>query len=95
METIICKHCGLIDDFTVTRKANNDVATCNGCGMFIKNIPYSPLAFFFGKYAGKPIADFTGAELYYLRWARNNTELWPKLSRRLQDAILIRLNGHT
>lgn len=88
MEDIVCKSCGTINEYTVERKANNDVATCKACGHFIKNIPYQKPMFYFGKYAGKPIEEFSGKEIEYLYWVRNNPDLWPKLPKRLQDAII-------
>lgn len=94
MNDIICKQCGSIDDYSVERKANNNVATCNGCGRFIKNIPYSEPALYFGKFKGKPIKDFEGKEIEYLYWVRNNPDIWCKLNARTADAILMRLDGH-
>lgn len=95
MEDIICKQCGSINDYKVERKAHNDVATCNGCGAFIKNIPYAEPALYFGKFKGKPIKDFvTPDEIRYLYWVRNNPDIWTKLTVRVQQAINLRLDGH-
>ena len=94
METIVCQHCGVIDNYSVERKANNDVATCKSCGKHIKNIPYSKPALYYGKYAGIAIENYTNDMLKYLRWVRNNPDHFNKLSSRIQDAINIRLNGH-
>jgi hypothetical protein len=91
MDDIVCKNCGLINDYRVERKANNDVATCNGCGKFIKNIPYSKPALFFGKYAGKPIENYENGEVSYLKWVRNTPGIWDKQAERIKDAILKRI----
>ena len=93
-QNIICTHCGLIDDYTTTVKANNHVATCNGCGSFIKNIPHSKPSLYFGMYKGKPIDEFDGKEIEYLYWVRNHADIWPGLNKRTQDAINLRLDGH-
>jgi hypothetical protein len=67
MEDIVCKHCGLINDYRTERKANNHCAYCNGCGEFIKNIPYAEPALYVGKYKGKPISEIE--DIGYLKWA--------------------------
>ena len=84
MEDIICTNCGNINDYRVEEKANNHVAFCNGCGKFIKNIPHSekPPQFYFGKYKGKLISDFsTPEELQYLDWALNNINMSVSLAK--------------
>ena len=90
-EELVCPHCGLMNDYMVERKENNDVCTCNGCGKFIKNKPYSKPALYFGKYAGQPIEDYENSQVSYLQWVRSNDKLWVKLSPRVQAAILNRL----
>lgn len=93
MEDIICKQCGSVNDYTVERKANNDVATCQ-CGAFIKNIPYQAPALYFGKHKGKAIKDYqTPDEVNYLHWVRNNPDIWAKLNQRTKEAINLRLDG--
>lgn len=82
--TVICKNCGTINDFRTEKKANNLVAYCNSCGFYIKNLPYSEPALYFGKYKGTKIKDFTTPEMMnYLHWALNNC----KLSASTVDAI--------
>jgi len=74
--TVICNKCGTIDDFRTEKKSNNLVAYCNGCGFYIKNLPYSEPALYFGKYNGTKIKDFTTPEMMnYLHWALNNCKL--------------------
>ena len=94
METIVCKQCGSIDDYSTEMKSNQNVATCNGCGAFIKNIAYNPPALYFGKYNGKAIKDyFTHEEVNYLHWVRNNPDVCGKLNARTKEAVNLRLDG--
>ena len=95
MEDIVCKNCGTVDDYTLEMKSNQNVATCNGCGKFIKNVAYNPPALYFGKYSGKAIKDyFTPDEVNYLHWIRNNPDIWDhKINQRTRDAINLRLDG--
>lgn len=72
MEGIVCKRCGCIDDYIVEVKAHNHVATCSGCGAFIKNIPYEEPRFYFGKYKGTEIAKCN--DKGYLEWVIKNTK---------------------
>ena len=95
MEDIICRQCGSVNDYKTEMKSNQNVATCNGCGSFIKNIPYQLPSLYFGKYKGKSIKDYeTPDEVNYLHWIRNNPEIWNvKLNQRTRDAINLRLDG--
>jgi len=95
MEDVICKNCGVINDCTLTNKSGQMVATCNNCGKYIKNVPYSEPALYFGKYSGKAINDyFTPDEVNYLHWIRNNPDIWnKKINQRTRDAINLRLDG--
>ena len=95
MEDIICQHCGSVNDYSTQMKSCQNVATCNGCGKHIKNIPYNPPALYFGKYKGKAIKDYdTPDEVNYLHWIRNNLEIWgKKLNARTREAINLRLDG--
>lgn len=86
MDKITCTHCGSVDDYTTTMKSNNKVATCNACGRYIKNIPYSPEAIFhFGRYKDMKVADLVGKEdLSYLEWFLANVQ---KASPKMKVAI--------
>lgn len=84
---VVCKKCGSVDNYRTELKHNQMCAYCNDCGSYIKNIPYSPPKFHFGKYAGEFISDIT--DLNYLRWAINNLE---RLNQRTHDAIVKRIN---
>ncbi len=57
MPDIICKKCGEVNNYRTELKSNNQVAYCNGCGAYIKNIPYAEPALYVGKYKGIPIKD--------------------------------------
>jgi hypothetical protein len=66
-QDIVCKECGNVNDYRTEMKANNKVAYCNGCGNFIKNIPYeTEPKMYFGKYKGQLLRDITDRE--YLHW---------------------------
>lgn len=70
---IVCQHCDAVDDYSTTMKNSQKVATCNKCGRFIKNIPYKPPQFYFGKYNGKLITDVE--DLPYLQWVMANVRM--------------------
>lgn len=63
---IVCKNCGSINDYRTEFKGNQLVAHCNGCGSFIKNIPYKEPTLYFGKYKDKKVSDIQ--DLGYLQW---------------------------
>jgi len=71
MEKIVCKKCGAEDDYSTQLKNRQNVATCNNCHSFIKNISYSQPKFYFGQYKGNLIADCV--DLSYLEWFLANT----------------------
>jgi hypothetical protein len=74
---IICKKCGLCNDYSSQLKSNNMVATCNGCGSFIKNIPHQKPKFYIGKYKDKLIEEVD--DLSYLKWFLENTNPKPSV----------------
>ena len=67
---VICPSCGLVNDYTITEKANNSVCTCNGCGKFLGNKPkdITGLRMPFGKYKNRLIADVAKEDIPYLLW---------------------------
>lgn len=79
-EEVVCKNCGLIDDYSIVIKSGHQVAFCNGCDNYIKSIAYQDLLalrMFMGKYKGKRICDID--DVSYLRWAYDNmTALKPR-----------------
>jgi len=56
---VICKNCGSINDYRTEMKSNQQVAYCNGCDKFIKNIPYQEQRFYVGKYFKKLVSEVT------------------------------------
>lgn len=85
METLFCGHCNKDVGFYTELKSNQNVARCNECDGFIKNIPYEKPQFYVGKHKGKPIEELT--DLNYLQWAIKNI----KLNTRTKDAINARI----
>src|SRR4051812_12897154 len=85
---VICKNCGSVNDYHIARKANNDVAYCNGCDKYIKNIPQrnAPMLHF-GKYKGQFIKDIE--DVSYLEWVRDKV----KLSESTRFALLERIKS--
>lgn len=73
MEDIICNKCGLVNDYRTERKANNDVAYCNGCDSYIKNIPRDVPKLYIGKYKDIPISEIEN--MGYLKWALKELRL--------------------
>lgn len=67
---VICPNCGLVNDYTITEKANNSVCTCNGCSRFLGNKPkdITGLRMPFGKYKNRLIADVAKDDIPYLLW---------------------------
>lgn len=83
-----------MNDYRTEMKNSQNVATCNSCGDYIKNIPYAEPALYFGKYKNKPIKDYyTRDEMNYLYWVKNNLDVWRKLNERTREAIDLRLTG--
>lgn len=82
MEQIKCNKCGSIDDYYTELKSNNNVARCNQCDSFIKNIPYqTEHVFYFGKYKDKKVNEVE--DIPYLQWVLKNT----KPSKSMREAI--------
>ena len=64
---IVCKNCGLVNDYRTEMKNGQNVAHCNGCGKYIKNIPYNQTPkLYFGKYKDRIISEIE--DLNYLQW---------------------------
>jgi hypothetical protein len=89
---IICPNCGLVNDYTITEKANNSVCTCNGCDKFLGNKPkdISGQTLPFGKHKGRLIKDVAIEDLPYLLWYFR--ECQEKLSPNCVAALKFHLN---
>jgi len=83
---VICKNCGLIDDFSITVKGNNHMAFCNGCRKFIKNVAYESPKLYIGQYKGKLVSEIK--DKHYLEWYIGNVK---KITSSLHDAISQRI----
>lgn len=70
MFSTTCKHCGLIDDFRIIRKSNQDTAWCNGCDASMGNAPQGgEPTLYVGKYKGRTIKSMiTPDEVGWLKW---------------------------
>lgn len=85
MKEIVCRSCGVVNNYTTELRNNQKVATCNECGSFIKNIPYAVQKFYFGKYKGTPISECD--DLSYLNWFVENTKPTPNLKKSCLERI--------
>lgn len=83
---IICKNCGSVNDYTTELKNGQNVATCSCCDRFIKNVPYQPPKFYFGKYKNQLISE--NIDLNYLEWFLHNTK--PKAN--IKEAVIKQIN---
>lgn len=83
---VVCRNCGLINDYRIVTRSNNRQAYCNGCGNFIKNIPHAEPMLYVGKYKSIPIKQIQ--DLNYLQWAIKTM----KLSSYVFDAIEERID---
>lgn len=81
MQDVICKKCNSVNDYTTQLKANNNVAYCNQCGSYIKNIPHAEPTFYVGKYKDRKISEID--DLNYLQWAHKEM----KLSSNIREAV--------
>lgn len=87
MEDITCARCGAVNDYYTEVKANNNVARCNQCDGFIKNIAYDKPKLFVGKYKGIAIDEID--DLNYLKWAVANMVT---IGKKVRDAINQRIS---
>ena len=82
---IVCKKCGLVNDYRTELRQNQKTAWCNGCDSYIKNIPYQKPKMYFGKYKGLVIEQMTLPEhRNYFNWLLQ-TDI--KLNERTKEAI--------
>lgn len=71
---LICKKCGLLNEFHIIKKSTQHTAYCNGCNSYLKNIPQddmSKICCYWGKkYKGEKISNIEDHK--YLRWCLEN-----------------------
>lgn len=86
MKDIICKKCGVINNYRVEENATHKTAYCVDCGAYIKHLPRGDPEFYFGKYKGAKISDCKDKS--YLLWVLENT----KQSENYREAIISQIN---
>ena len=91
MSDILCQHCGSIDDYRTEMKSGQQVAYCNSCGNYIKNIPYKTPQFYVGKYEGMPISECT--DISYMEWFMTINKKANRVNAAIQERIKQLKNG--
>ena len=78
---IICKHCGLVNDYTERPVGPHLSAYCNGCDRFVKHLPQNiPMMIYFGKYKGRYVSSMHDKdEIQYLEWTLTLSNITEKL----------------
>lgn len=68
---IVCKRCGSVNDFSVTKPSIHYRADCKSCGSWITNISENkPTQIYFGKFKGRFLNSMgSHEELHWLKWA--------------------------
>lgn len=85
-ESIVCKRCGLVDDYRTEQAGPHIKAICNGCDQYIKFLPqgHEP-TLYFPKYKGRTVKSMNDPEeINYLKWLLGNVT---KLDASLANAI--------
>jgi len=77
-DEVICKKCGLVNDYTIQEKGGQNCCYCNGCDTFLGNKPkenydFKSMTMPFGKYKGQYISQIN--DLNYFNWLLKNVEL--------------------
>lgn len=89
MEEIICKKCGLINDYRTKPNAMHTEAICNGCNRHIKFISKGEEAtLYFGKYAKHKVKNITDKN--YLEWVLENVT---HLKTQVREEIKIQIDN--
>jgi uncharacterized Zn finger protein len=83
---VVCKDCGLINDYSVVEKSGQQVCNCNGCGFFLGNKPreydYKSIKIPFGQYKDTLVSECD--DMQYLNWMLNKTNPKGNLLRALK-----------
>jgi hypothetical protein len=82
---IVCKHCGLVNDYKTRQNGKHLEAICNGCDKHIKFLPQAEPMLYIGKYKGIPIKDIE--DLNYLQWVVGTL----RMSESVRDAVQARI----
>jgi len=84
---ISCPNCNATEinrqHIPLPRGAYHIKAKCAACGRFIKFLPHEPIAFHFGRYRGKTVAEVASKDRGYLKWCLSENVV----KGRLKDAI--------
>jgi hypothetical protein len=90
-EEIVCKRCGLMNDYRVEVSGPHQKAICNGCDQYIKFLPQIKGEFadhsimWFGKHKNKMLGDIPTD---YFRWCLENlSHINHKLERYMKNRI--------
>ena len=83
---VICKNCGLVNDYQIKETNGQQVCTCNGCGTFLGNKPreynYRSIVIPFGQYKDTLVSECE--DLKYLNWMLDKTNPKGNLLRALK-----------
>lgn len=93
--TIVCKKCGvihetkniIIETIPLTGGGSHKKATCPICKSFIKFLPHSVPAIYFGKYKGKTISEIARKDLSYLKWLVKQNIKSARLKSAIEEAL--------
>ena len=70
-----CNKCLKDEEPTITTSGKHQKASCAGCGAYIKFVSQGlPPTFYFGKYAGKTMAEVALLDLEYMHWMYGETK---------------------
>lgn len=87
MEEVICKKCGVVNEYKTEKRGNHLTAFCSACGAYIKHIPHvEPAMFFSKKYPNMKISECE--DLQYLKFVHDKI----KLSKRYKEAFERRID---
>lgn len=87
MEEIVCKKCGVVNEYKTEYRGKHLTAFCTACGTYIKHIPHvEPAMFFSKKYPDMKISECE--DLQYLKWVHEKI----KLSNRYKEAVERRID---
>ena len=85
MESIICKKCGSIDEYTTEQRGTHQAAVCCHCKTVIKYIAYTVQKFYFGKYKSVEVSQCLDKN--YLEWFLRETKPSAAMRKAVEDQI--------
>ena len=95
--TIVCKKCGVIHEtenliierIPLSGGGSHKKATCSICKSFIKFLPHSVPALYFGKYKGKTISEIAQKDPSYLQWLVKKDIKSSRLKSAIEEALCL------